>query len=67
MLMYWGSLRGFAVVFAEDVPDVSTEVIPPGESKRVFICEIQPKVPFFQIHGGPSAQNTPLMPTPTPT
>jgi hypothetical protein len=51
--MYWGSLRGFAVVFAEDVPDVSTAVIPPGESKRVFICKIQPKVPFSRFMGGP--------------
>ena len=27
-----GLLRGFAVVFAEDVPEVSTSVVPPGMS-----------------------------------
>ena len=39
---------------AEDVPDVSTDVIPPGESKKTFISKIHPRaLPSSSFMVGP--------------
>jgi hypothetical protein len=34
----YGRLRGFAAVFAEDVPEVSENVVPTSTSTRMPIC-----------------------------
>ncbi|KAH9048020.1 laccase 3 [Lactarius deliciosus] len=50
MLMYSGFSRGFAVVFAEDVPNVSTTDHPPREFERISIIVLaknSPKQPFL--------------------
>ena len=54
MLMCRRSSRGFAVVFAEDVPDVSTSVTPPGEFKRILcIVKRSRTCPSSRFMGGP--------------
>jgi rubredoxin len=45
--MYRCSRRGFAVVFAEDVPDVSTDVKPSSKFKRIFINRIHLECAFL--------------------
>ncbi|KAF8259956.1 Cupredoxin, partial [Lactarius quietus] len=47
----WHLEQGFAVVMAEDVPDVSSSVIPPSESKVFLLKKRHLKVHFSRIMG----------------
>ena len=58
MLMYSGLPRGFAVVFAEDVPDVSATNHPSGEPNSTTISVYPPKL--TEMYPSSSAMGRPL-------
>ena len=53
VLMCRRSPRGFAVIMAEDVPDVSTSVIPPGESNGLLFVKFNRKSLSSRFMGSP--------------